>query len=146
MKQLNTLLFATICVYAPHLLEEHLTHMADDPLIVFAVSAFQNGSARDAGYLVFQIMMMVSLTMTLLFSLGGAPRNIVMGALAFSLLAESHHLIRFLISPHYNSGLLTALPMPVVGILIFRSLFQKEKTSCSTTSSSPWASGESPSV
>ncbi|MEO7111791.1 MAG: hypothetical protein ABI183_15220 [Polyangiaceae bacterium] len=140
---MNRLLFTAICVYAPHLLEEHVTHMADDPLIVFALSTLENVPARHASYAVFQIMMMLALTMTLLFSLGGAPRKIVMGLLAFSLLAESHHLVRFLISPHYNSGLLTALPMPVVGILIFQKLFAKEKHQCSTTSSSPWASGES---
>jgi hypothetical protein len=140
---MKRLIFAAIYVYAPHLFEEHFTGMADDPLIVFAFSHFQNENARHASYAVFQIMMMVTLVSTLLFSLGGAPKKFVMAVLAFSLLAESHHVVRFLISHHYNSGLLTALPMPVVGILIFRNLLTKEKTPCSTTSSSPWASGES---
>lgn len=143
---MKRLLFAAICSYAPHLLEEHITRMADDPLIVFALSTLDHDSPRHAAYAVFQIMTMASLTMTLAFSLGGAPQKIVMAVLALSLLAESHHLIRFLISPHYNSGLFTAFPMPIVGILIFRNLLTKEKIQCSTTSSSPWASGESRSV
>ena len=106
----------------------------------------ENDSPRHASYATFQIMMMVSLTMTLLFSLGGNFQKVVMTVLAFSLLAESHHAIRFLISHHTNSGLVTSFAMPVVGILIFRKLITKEKIACSTTSSSPWASGESSSV
>ncbi len=143
---MKRLLFAAICVYAPHLLEEHFTRMADDPLIVSAFAAFENESARQASYAVFQIMLMVTLLSTLLFSLGGAPQKIVMSVLAFSLFAESHHAIRFLISHQYNSGLVTSFAMPIVGALIFRKLFTKEKISCSTTSSSSWASGASRSV
>jgi hypothetical protein len=143
---MKRLIFGAICVYAPHLLEEHFTRMADDPLIVFAFSHFQNENARHASYAIFQIMLLVTLLSTLLFSLGGRPQKFVMAVLAFSLLAESHHVVRFLISHHYNSGLVSSFAMPVVGILIFRKLLTKEKIPCSTTSSSPWASGESSSA
>jgi hypothetical protein len=105
-------------VYAPHLVEESLTRMYDDRLIVAAFQPLSGLSARHATYLVFQIMLAVALGMTLLYTLGGRARLAVMGSLALALLAESHHAIRALGSLHYDSGLVTSLPMPVAGALL----------------------------
>ncbi|MEA2747794.1 MAG: hypothetical protein QOI41_1937, partial [Myxococcales bacterium] len=87
-------------------------------LIVAAFQPLSGLSARHATYLVFQIMLAVALGMTLLYTLGGRARLAVMGSLALALLAESHHAIRALASPHYDSGLVTSLPMPVAGALL----------------------------
>jgi hypothetical protein len=146
---MKRLLFAALSVYAPHLLEEHLTRIDDEPWMASALRIFNASSPPHAAYLVFQIMLALALAMTLAFSLGGRPQRAVMGILGFSLLCESHHLLRFVGSHQYNSGLATAFPMPLVGALIVIALFQskeKEKEKCSTTSSSPWGSGASSSV
>jgi hypothetical protein len=113
---------AALLVYVPHLVEEHVTRMCDDPLIVAAFRPLEDLPARRSSYLVFQAMLLAALTMTWLFSLGGRWRAVVMGALGLALLAEAHHLIRAATTFHYNSGLATALPMPIVGALILRAL------------------------
>jgi hypothetical protein len=120
---MNRLLLLTLGVYAPHLIEEHLARMCDDPIIVAAFSVLSPMAPRQATYFVFQVMLVVALGMTSLFSLGGRWQQAVMVALAFSLLAESHHLLRWLATREYNPGLLTSLPMPVVGALILRAVF-----------------------
>lgn len=118
-------LFACLVMYAPHLLEEALTHMHDDRLIVAAFEPLSGLSARHAAYLVFQVMLAASLVMTFLVALGGRARLAVMGILAFALLAESHHVIRALCTLRYDSGLVTSLPMPVAGALLARTLFHE---------------------
>jgi len=109
--------------YAPHLAEESLTGMHDDPLIVAAFRPLSDLSARHATYLVFQIMLLLLLGTTLLFSLGGRPQRLVMLLLGVALLAESHHVIRALGTLQYNSGLATSLPLPVTGVLLLRRVF-----------------------
>jgi len=144
---MKRLLFACIVVYLPHLLEEHLTHMADDPLIVFGLAPIADWPARAAAYLVFQVMLALSLVMTLAFAAGGWAQKAVLASLGLALVAESHHLVRFAITHRYASGLYTAWPMPFVGAFVLFTVFaRKEHPSCSTTSSSPWASEESSSV
>ena len=144
---MNRLLFACICVYVPHLAEEYFTRMYDDPIIAYALAPLADWSPRHAAYLVFQIMLVLALAMTLAFAAGKLSRNFTMLALAFSLACESHHAVRWLLSGHYNSGLVTSFPMPVLGGAIAFILFRKRKISeCSTTSFSPWASDESSSA
>jgi hypothetical protein len=121
---MNRMMKFCLALYAPHLLEEALTRMVDDPIIVLAFGAFAHLSSRQAAYLVFQIMLVVSLAMTYLFSLGGRWRSAVMILLAVALLGESHHILRWLVSHQYNSGLVSSLPMPVLGALILRAIFR----------------------
>jgi hypothetical protein len=112
-----------VAVYAPHLLEEHVMEMHDDPMLVSAFDrAFAGVPAREASYLVFQLMMIVALVAAYLSSLGGRARDAVLAALALALLAESHHVIRALATLHYNAGALTSLPMPILGAAIALSL------------------------
>ena len=141
---MKRLFLLVICVYAPHLLEEHFTRIWEDPLMAASLLPCADWSPQHALYCSFQITFALLCTMTLAFSFDGRPRNVVMAAFAVALLAESHHAIRFLISHHYNSGLVTSLPMPLVGALIAFTFFRtKEKRSCSTTSFSRWESDES---
>ncbi len=145
---MKRLFLSVICVYAPHLVEEYFTHIWDDPMLAPALGIVAGWSPQHALYCAFQITFALCCIATLAFSVAGRPRSVVMGVFAVALLAESHHAIRFLISHHYNSGLVTSLPMPFVGafiaIVIFKS--QKEKRACSTKSFSRWASDESPSA
>jgi hypothetical protein len=122
-----------LLVYAPHLVEEALTRMYDDTLIVSAFEPLAELSPRHATYLVFQIMLAAALAMTFLFSLGGRARLSVMAVLGFALLCESHHAVRALGTLHYDSGLITSLPMPIVGALLLRKIF----TATSATSPGP---------
>ena len=107
-----------LLVYAPHLLEEALTGMHDDPLIVAAFAPLALLSSRHAAYLVFQIMLAFSLGMALLVSVGERARPFLLAGLALALLCESHHVLRSLVSHAYNPGLVTSLPMPIVGIVV----------------------------
>jgi hypothetical protein len=141
---MKRLLFVVICVYAPHLLEEYFTQIWHDPFLAPALDTVANWSPQHAAYFVFQIMLVLLLVATLLFSLGKNSRHAVMLIFAVALLAESHHAIRFLISHHYNSGVVTSLPMPFVGAFVILQIFsRKENRSCSTTSFSQWESDES---
>ena len=116
-----------LAVYVPHVLEEALTGMHDDPLIVAALAPLESLTARHSAYLVFQIMLLASLGLTLLFSLGDRARRLVLLGLGVALAMESHHALRALFTHAYNPGLLTSLPMPVVGFLVMRRLFSSSK-------------------
>jgi Protein of unknown function with HXXEE motif len=120
---MNRLMQLCLGLYVPHLLEEGFTRMYDDPLIVFALAPLSGFSPRQAAYLIFQLMLGVSLSMTYLYGLGGRFRDAVMVVLSLALLGESHHALRWLASHQYNPGLLTSLPMPVLGAFILRAVF-----------------------
>jgi uncharacterized protein with HXXEE motif len=120
---MNRLMQLCFGLYVPHLLEEAFTKMYDDPLIVFALRPLSGFSPGHAAYLVFQLMMAASLAMTYLYGLGGRFRDAVMVVLSVALLCESHHVLRSLASHQYNPGLLTSLPMPVLGAFIMRAVF-----------------------
>jgi len=105
-------------VYVPHLIDEALTGMHDDPLIVAAYTPLARLEPRHASYLVFQIMLSVALAMTFAWSRGRNAQRVVIALLGLALLAESHHVIRALVTLSYDSGLVTSLPMPFVGVLV----------------------------
>ena len=66
------LLALATAAYVPHLIEEALTGMHDDPLVVAALAGLAQLSTRHAAYLVFQAMFVLVLASTLAFALGGA--------------------------------------------------------------------------
>jgi hypothetical protein len=141
---MRRLLGIAIAFYIPHLLDEALTRMHDDRLIVAAYAMLAPLGARPAAYLAFQLTFALGLAMTWLFARGGVARRIVMAALAVALLAESHHIVRALFTFTFNSGLVTSLPLPWIGLLIVRHLASsRKKLTCSTTFSSPWVSAAS---
>ena len=109
-----------LAVYVPHVLEEALTGMCDDPIIAAAYRPLAQLSPRHASYLVFQVMLLLLLVALLIVSLGERGQRVVLGALAVALLCESHHLLRAALSLRYNPGLFTALPMPAVGAVALR--------------------------
>lgn len=108
-------LLPILVVYAPHLLEEHLTGMWNDPLIARAFEPLAALPAREAAYAMFQAMLVLALVMTYAFSRGGLARRAVLASLGIALVCEAHHLVRAAMTLSYNSGLLTALPMPLLG-------------------------------
>jgi hypothetical protein len=126
---MRQLILACLVVYAPHLLEEHFTGMWNDALIVAAFEPLSGMPARQSAYLLFQLMLALSLGMTFLFRLGGKGRDFVMVGLAAALVAESHHIVRAIATHEYNSGLVTSLPMPVVGAVILWRLFRRRSDS-----------------
>lgn len=117
---MRRLLALTLVLFVPHLVEEALTQMHDDPMMAAALAPFAELTSRHAAYLVFQLMLVLTLGVTLLFSLDGKARLLVMAALGVALVAEGHHLVRALFSLHYQSGLLTAFPMPLFGGYLLR--------------------------
>jgi hypothetical protein len=122
----STLLAATAAVYLPHLAEEALTGMHDDAIIVWVAGVLDRSDVlasltpRHAVYLTFQLTLALLLVATWLTSLGGRWRDLVLFALGLSLLGESHHVVRWLVTHHASSGLVTSLPMPLLGVLILR--------------------------
>jgi hypothetical protein len=105
-------------LYVPHLAEEALTRMHDDPIVVTAFEPLSGLSSRHAAYLVFQVMLVLAIGMTLVFSLGGRARLAVMVGLGLAFVAESHHALRAARGLAYNPGLFTSLPMPIVGAYV----------------------------
>ena len=118
-----------LALYVPHLAEEAMTRMHDDPLIVSAFEPLSGLSARHAAYLVFQIMLAMALGMTLLFSLGGRARLAVMAGLGVAMILEGHHALRAIRSLAYNPGLFTSLPMPFAGALVLARLARTARSS-----------------
>lgn len=119
-----------LLVYAPHLLEEHLEGMHDDPMIVWAFDALMGDlSARAASYATFQAMMLAGLTTTWLFARGGPTQRAVLMGIALGLLAEAHHAVRALASFELNAGLLTSLPMPILGAVMLRAVWRSASVS-----------------
>lgn len=117
---MTRLLGVVAAVYMPHLTEEALTKMYDDPIIVALLAPFAELAPRHAAYLMFQAMLAVTLGAAFAFGLGGKPRIAVVAAFGVALLAEAHHLVRACVALHYNSGLLTSLPMPILGLYVLR--------------------------
>ncbi|RYE92283.1 MAG: HXXEE domain-containing protein [Myxococcales bacterium] len=105
-------------LYVPHLLEEALTGMHDDPLIVSAYGALAGLDPRHAAYLVFQLTFAAALGLAVAYTRGGLARRAALAALALALIAEAHHLVRALVWVKYNPGLVTSLPMPLLGALV----------------------------
>ena len=105
--------------YLPHLVEEALTGMHDDALIVAAFAPLANLEPRHAAYLVFQLTFAFGLVALQVYGLGGTPRRLVVGAFALALLAEAHHGLRAISLGVWTSGLLTSIPLPFVGALLF---------------------------
>jgi hypothetical protein len=122
-------LAACLALYVPHLTEEAMTRMHDDPLIVSAFGPLSGLSARHAAYLVFQIMLAVALGMTLLFSLGGRSRLAVMAGLGVAMILEGHHALQAIRSFAYNPGLVTSLPMPFAGAIVLARLARLARSS-----------------
>lgn len=79
----------------------------------------------------FQLMLLITLVSTLLFSSGRRGQLLVMSVLGVALVAESHHLIRACLTLQYNPGLLTSAPMPLFGIRILRTLISQPESSLS---------------
>jgi hypothetical protein len=122
---MTRLLRIAFALYVPHLVEEGLTGMHDDALIVRAFEPLASLSPRHASYLVFQIMLAITLLTTFLFAAGGRQRLVVVSVIGFSLVAEAHHLLRALWTLHGNSGLVTSLPMPIFGVYMLRRVIQE---------------------
>jgi hypothetical protein len=112
-----------LLVYLPHLVEEALTGMYDDPIIAYAFAPLAHLSPRHATYLVFQAMLLLLLATAWLTSLAPHGPRVVLALLGVALLAESHHVVRAIGSHAYNSGLVTSVPMPIVGALAIAHAF-----------------------
>jgi hypothetical protein len=125
-------LLMCLLVYAPHLVEEHVAGMWNDPVIVAGLAAVSGMPARQAAYLVFQIMLGLGLLTTYAWGLGDRSRRLVLAALAVALLAEAHHIVRALADHHYNAGLVTSLPMPFAGALVLYGLFQRPRSAAAS--------------
>ena len=121
-QRVTDLLGLSLLWYLPHLAEEALTGMHDDPILAAALSPFAALSPRHAVYLMFQAMLAVTLGTTFLFARGGGARLAVMATLGAALVAEGHHALRALAALRYNSGLVTSLPMPLLGVYVLRSV------------------------
>jgi hypothetical protein len=131
---MKRLLGLALALYLPHLLDEALTGMHDDPLIVAAYARLAHLGARHAAYLVFQVTLALGLGATFLFARGGRARLTVMGVLGLALLAEAHHAVRALSTLSYDSGLCTSLPLPFLGALVVhRVIAARRIIACSTT-------------
>jgi len=111
-----------LAAYAPHLLEEHVSGMADEPWIRLVFEPLEQMPTPAAAYLVFQATFVLMLAMTALYALGGRARALVLFVLGLALLAESHHVVRALFTFEWNPGLLTAAPMPIVGFVLVRAV------------------------
>ena len=130
--KLTSLLALALACYVPHITEEALTGMHDDPGIVLALAPLASLSPRHAAYLTFQVMMLLLLATTLAFARGGKARLFVVGVLGASLVGEGHHLVHALFTLSYNSGLVTSLPMPLAGAFILRSVAREWRVAGST--------------
>ena len=117
---MKRLLGWALVLYLPHMTEEALTQMHDDPLIVAALTPLLALSPRHAVYLMFQVMFLLALGGALLLAAGGRARLAVMSMIGLALLAEGHHALRACLTLHYDSGLVTSLPMPVFGAHLLR--------------------------
>lgn len=104
-----------LAVYAPHLLEEHVADMANDPIILAVTSPFMHVPVGEAMYATFQATLIFSLVMLALYAVGGWARMLVLAGLGVALLAEAHHLVRAALTLSWNAGLFTAAPMPLLG-------------------------------
>jgi hypothetical protein len=105
-------------LHLAHLAEEGLRGMHDDPIIVAAYAWLSPLGARHAAYLVFQLAFGLGLVATVCVARGGRALRVVIGLFGLALVAEVHHPVRALLAGASNAGLLTSLPLPIVGALL----------------------------
>ncbi len=131
-RELETRIAWAFAAYLPHLLEEALTGMHEDPVVAPALSLLLELPPRHAVYLTFQLMMVLLLAAIVAYSRGGRPRLLVLGAIGVALLGEAHHVVRAVATLSPNSGLVTSLPMPFVGSLLLGAVARAWRLPAST--------------
>jgi hypothetical protein len=141
---MKRLLAIAATLHLAHLGEEAAGAMHDDPIVTAAYAVFAPLGARHAAYLLFQITYALGLVAVVLVARGGPARRAVFALYGVALLAEAHHPLRALVAFAPNPGLVTSLPLPLLGALVLvRALSPRRKTACLLTSSSPWESAAS---
>ena len=122
-KRLKTLILLSIPLYFFHGMEEYFTNFYQiDPISRFAFQYFENMNPLAATFLLFQIMILVLLTISYLLINGGKYILVALTFFGCVFIFELHHLIQAAFGMSYYPGLITSMFIYMLGLFYWKEL------------------------
>lgn len=110
----------SILVFIAHGIEEFITHFYDSDSHSQAIfGIFSSLSNHGATFVIFQIMLWLLLTISLLLLLGGKWQFYTFSIIGIIYIYEFHHIIKAIGAQGYYPGLYTSLAFPIIAILFW---------------------------
>ena len=127
-KKLKNIFLISIPVFIAHGLEEYFTGFYNiDSFSKFVFGHFESMSIYQATFLIFQIMIWLLLVISFLLISNNKWQLRLMIIPGLIYIFEIHHIIKALTSFSYYSGLITALPFPIIGFFFWKELLKNFK-------------------
>ncbi|MDO8620534.1 MAG: HXXEE domain-containing protein [bacterium] len=128
--RLKNIFILSVPVFIAHGLEEYFAGFyAVDSHVDFMFRYFYTLPTPQAIFLLFQIMLWVTLIIAALLISGEKwqLRLLVIPGLVY--IYELHHFLKALVVGGYYPGLVTAVAFPIIGVLFWKELIKEVKTS-----------------
>ncbi len=122
-KKLQNIFLVAVLVFVAHGIEEYLTGLYNiDSHVQFVFSYFANLAPLQATFLMFQIMLWITLIVGYLLIRGGKSPLHLMVIPGLIFVYELHHIYKAITVGGYYPGLITGLLFPIVGYLFWKEL------------------------
>lgn len=127
--RLKTIFAISIPLFIIHGIEEFVTHFYDIDAHDQAVFGILSGlSNHGATFVVFQVMLWLLLTISLLLLLGPKWQFNVLALVGLIYLYELHHIYKAIMIGGYYPGLITSLAFPFFIFFFWKEWFTHRKT------------------
>ena len=134
--RLKKIFLASALLFIAHGIEEYLTGFYQvDPQFAFIFKPLFSMSVPQASFLLFQITLGITFILTAILLINEKWRIRLLILPGFFLFYEVHHIIRALGDGGYYPGLVTAILLPVLGIVFWKELLVNLKHASQTTHS-----------
>lgn len=126
--KLKQLFLLSIPLFVAHGLEEMLTGLYNiDSHVAFMFGWLANLPTMQALFILFQVMLWLVLIVGYLLLRGPKWQLRLMFVVGFVFVYELHHLYKVVVTGGYYPGLLTAIPLYIVGYLFWKELLRNHK-------------------
>ncbi|MHB1086210.1 MAG: HXXEE domain-containing protein [Minisyncoccota bacterium] len=126
--RLKTIFALSIPLFIAHGVEEFLTHFYDIDAHDQAIFGILSGlSNHGATFVVFQVMLWLLLTISLLLLLGPKWQFNVLALVGLIYLYELHHIYKAIMIGGYYPGLITSLAFPSFTFFFWKEWFTHRK-------------------
>ncbi|MBI4118344.1 MAG: HXXEE domain-containing protein [Parcubacteria group bacterium] len=127
-QKLKTIFYISIPLFIAHGLEEYVTGFYNiDPIFKFFFSYFDAMSIPQATFLLFQIMLWLTLILLALVITNAKWQLWLLGFVGLIYIFELHHFFEALRFGEYYPGMVTATAFPVIGFLFWKELIKNFK-------------------
>ena len=128
-QKLKLIFFTSIPVFIAHGLEEYLTGFYNiDPISKFVFGYFNNLPTPQATFLLFQIILWLTLIVFAFLIAGEKWRFRLLLLPGIIYIFELHHFWKAIEFGRYYPGLVTAIAFPILGYLFWAELLKHENS------------------